>query len=46
VIARGEVAYGSDEIPALAGQQSAGVRALHPTRKHIEVVHRNDLVLL
>ena len=46
VIARGEAAYASDQIPALAGKKSDEVRALHPARKHLEVVHRNNLVLL
>lgn len=46
VIARGETAFGSHQIPALAGRKSDEVRALHPNRKHLEVVHRNDLVLL
>ena len=44
--ARGKVAFGSDEIPALAGQQGAAVAALYPARKRLEVIHRNDLVLL
>lgn len=46
VFARGKATYGSEEIPALAGRKSAEVQALHPARKHLEVVHRNDLVLL
>ena len=46
VFARGQTAFGSDEIPALAGQQGAAVAALHPNRKRLEVIHRNDLVLL
>ena len=46
VIARGKAAFASEEIPALAGQQGDAVAALHPSRKRLEVVHRNDLVLL
>jgi glutamate 5-kinase len=46
VLARGKVAFGSDEIAAIVGMKSEQVRALHPSRKRIEVVHRNDLVLL
>jgi glutamate 5-kinase len=46
VFARGKATYGRDEIPAIAGRKSAEVQALHPARKHLEVVHRNDLVLL
>jgi glutamate 5-kinase len=46
VIARGKSAFASAEIPALAGKKGDQVRALHPTRKKIEVVHRNDLALL
>lgn len=46
VFARGQAAFGSDEIPALAGQQGPAVARLHPNRRRLEVVHRNDLVLL
>ena len=46
IIARGKAAFGSDEIPALAGKKGDAVAALHPSRKRLEVVHRNDLVLL
>ena len=46
VFARGKAAFASDEIPALAGKKGTGVAALHPGRKRLEVVHRNDLVLL
>ena len=46
VIARGKSAFGSDEIAALAGQKGDEVRALHPSRRRVEVVHRNDLALL
>ncbi|MGH7945845.1 MAG: glutamate 5-kinase [Opitutaceae bacterium] len=46
VFARGKAAFSSDEIPALAGRHGDDVAALHPTRKRLEIVHRNDLVLL
>ena len=46
VFARGIAAFSGDEIPALAGQHGDDLRALYPGRKRLEVVHRNDLVLL
>lgn len=46
VFARGKTAFASDEIPRLAGRQGDEMRALFPQRKRLEVVHRNDLVLL
>jgi glutamate 5-kinase len=46
IVARGKVMYASDEIPALAGRKSDELRQLYPDRKHVEVIHRNDLVLL
>jgi glutamate 5-kinase len=46
VIARGKSSFASDDIPALAGKKGDEVRALHPARKRIEVVHRSDLALL
>jgi len=47
IFARGKVAFSRDEIPRLAGKHGAEVAALFPKRgKRLEVVHRNDLVLL
>jgi glutamate 5-kinase len=46
VFARGKAAFSSEEIPAIAGKHGDAVAALHPQRKRLEVVHRNDLVLL
>ena len=46
VFARGKAAFSSNEIPVLAGKHGDDVAALYPARKRIEVVHRNDLVLL
>ncbi len=44
--ARGKVAFASKEISAIAGKQGGDVAARYPSRKRLEVVHRNDLVLL
>ncbi|PTY08100.1 glutamate 5-kinase [Opitutaceae bacterium EW11] len=44
--ARGKTGFGSDEIRSIAGRTSDELRPLYPARKHLEVVHRNDLVLL
>jgi len=46
VFARGKAAFDPGEIAAIAGQKGDAVAALHPARKRLEVVHRNDLVLL
>ena len=46
VFARGKAAFSSEEIPAIAGKHGEDVATLHPTRKRLEIVHRNDLVLL
>jgi glutamate 5-kinase len=44
--ARGQTAFSSDEVRSIAGKSSDEVQPLFPTRKRLEVVHRNDLVLL
>jgi len=46
IFARGKTTFASDEIKAVAGKSSDQLRPLYPSRKHLEVVHRNDLVLL
>jgi glutamate 5-kinase len=46
VFARGTSSFPSSEIPVLAGKTSEELRPLYPQRKRLEVVHRNDLVLL
>ena len=46
VFARGKVGFSSDEITAIAGQKGESVALRYPNRKRLEVVHRNDLVLL
>ena len=46
VFARGVAAFGEDEIPRVAGKTTDELRLLYPGRKHLEVVHRDNLVLL
>ncbi|MSU66655.1 MAG: glutamate 5-kinase [Opitutus sp.] len=46
VFARGKTAFSYAEIAKIAGQHGDEVAALYPNRKRLEVVHRNDLVLL
>jgi glutamate 5-kinase len=46
VFARGKAAFGSEDVSLIAGKQGEAVAALFPQRKRLEVVHRNDLVLL
>ena len=46
VLARGKTNFSSEELPALAGLKADPLRKLHPGRTRLEVVHRNDLVLL
>ncbi len=46
VFARGKTTFASEEIPAIAEKKGDAVAALYPQRKRLEVVHRNDLVLL
>jgi glutamate 5-kinase len=46
VIARGQSNFASGAIPALAGKKGDEVRALHPSKKRVEVVHRSHLALL
>lgn len=46
VFARGKSAYSRLEVAAIAGKRGEEVGALHPGRTRLEVVHRNDLVLL
>jgi glutamate 5-kinase len=46
VFARGVAAFGEDEIPRVAGKTTDQLRTLFPGRKHFEVVHRGNLVLL
>ena len=46
VIARGTSSFSSSEGAQLAGKKSDEMRVLYATRKHLEVVHRDELVLL
>ena len=46
VFARGKAAFGSEEISSIAGKHGDEVASLYPSRKRLEIVHRNDLVLL
>ncbi|MCC6414785.1 MAG: glutamate 5-kinase [Opitutaceae bacterium] len=46
IVARGKTKFGHDEIPAIAGKKAAALTAMYPLRKRLEVIHRNDLVLL
>jgi glutamate 5-kinase len=44
--ARGVAAFSEDEIPRIAGKTTDELRLLYPDRRHLEVVHRDNLVLL
>jgi glutamate 5-kinase len=46
VVARGTSSFSSSETVSISGMQGDAVRALHPARKHLEVVHRDHLALL
>ncbi len=46
IVARGKTRYASEEIAAIAGKKGDAVSALYPTRKRLEVVHRDDLAVL
>ena len=46
VVARGRTSYSHDQISDIAGLKGDAVAAQFPGRKRLEVVHRNDLVLL
>lgn len=46
VIARGKIAFHQQQIPDLAGKHSDEMRALYPQRKHLEIIHRDNLALL
>ena len=43
---RGVAAFAEDEIARVAGKTTEELRGLFPGRKHLEVVHRDNLVLL
>ncbi len=46
VFARGKSGFGREEIGGLAGRQGDELARLYPGRRRLEVVHRNDLVVL
>jgi glutamate 5-kinase len=46
VFARGKATFSSEDIPRVAGRQGADLAALFPARRRLEIVHRNDLVVL
>jgi glutamate 5-kinase len=46
VFARGRTGFSHEEVTALAGKHGDEVAALHPSRHRLEIIHRNDLVLL
>jgi glutamate 5-kinase len=46
VIARGTSSFSSSITATIAGKKGDELHALFPGRKHLEVVHRDDLVLL
>jgi glutamate 5-kinase len=46
LVARGISSFDHTDIPRIAGRTSDQLRQLFPGRKRLEVVHRNDLVVL
>lgn len=44
--ARGVAGFSADEIETIAGKTTDALKPLFPGRKRLEVVHRNDLVVL
>ncbi len=46
VLARGEAAFDDAEVRGMAGKSTDELRPLFPGRKRLEVVHRDDLVVL
>jgi glutamate 5-kinase len=46
IIGRGRTNFSREDIPAIAGKKGDAVRALFPTRKRLEVIHRDEFALL
>lgn len=46
ILARGVAAFDSHEVKAMAGKTSDELKPVYPGRKRLEVVHRDNLVLL
>jgi glutamate 5-kinase len=44
--ARGVTSFGDDDIMRIAGKTTTELKQLYPARKRLEVIHRDDLVLL
>ncbi len=45
-VARGLAGFGIDDLTQILGKDSDEIHALHPARKHVEVIHRDELVLI
>ena len=46
VVGRGKSTFASDDIPRIAGLNTPALQKLFPKRRRLEVLHRNDLVLI
>jgi len=46
ILARGVAGFGDREVRSIAGKTSDELKPLHPGRRRLEVVHRDNLVLL
>ena len=46
VIARGEVTFADGDVRRIAGRPSEAIQPLYPARRHLEVIHRDNLVVL
>jgi glutamate 5-kinase len=46
VFARGVTTFDEEELPRIAGKSTDDLRQFYPGRKHLEIVHRDHLVLL
>ncbi len=46
VIARGKASFGAEDVPRIAGLNTPESKKIFPHRRRLEVVHRNDLVLI
>ncbi len=46
LLARGESGFDEDEVVAMAGKTTDELRPLFPSRKRLEIVHRDKLVVL
>ncbi|QYY36459.1 glutamate 5-kinase [Ruficoccus sp. ZRK36] len=46
VVARGLAGFAHEDMKKILGQSSEQIQALYPTRKHVEAIHRDELVLI